>query len=120
MAIRISRITISHCIGILFLLLQLGLVINARFAPERFFCWAPYDSHVQFKTSVEINGKFLTLEEAEKRYKYKMGGWEQRSIYNIFSIISQYEKTYGKNDDARVTIIYSINGHQEKVWDLKP
>ena len=64
MAFWISRITISHCIGILFLLLQLGLVINARFAHERFFCWAPYDSHVQFKTSVEINGKFLTLEEA--------------------------------------------------------
>ena len=60
------------------------------------------------------------MEEAEKRYKYKMGGWEQRSIYNIFSIISQYEKTYGKNDEARVTIVYSINGHQEKVWNLKP
>ena len=49
-----------------------------------------------------------------------MAGWEQRSIYNIFSIISQYEKTYGKNEDARVTIVYSINGHQEKVWNLKP
>ncbi|WP_431132501.1 hypothetical protein [Psychroserpens mesophilus] len=106
-------------IGILFLLLQVGSIAYARFIPERFFCWAPYDSHIKFEVFVTINGKKLTPEETYARYKYKMNGWEQRSIDNIFSLISQYERTYGKDDHAQVLMIYSINGHEEKEWRYK-
>ena len=105
--------------GILFLGLQLGCIIYARFVPERFFCWAPYDSHTKFETFVTINGKTLSQEEAENRYGYKMKGWEQRSIDNIFSLIKQYELTYGKNDMADVTVLYSTNGKPEKEWRLQ-
>ncbi|MBR9844772.1 MAG: hypothetical protein GYB35_01050 [Algicola sp.] len=103
-------------IGILFLLLQVGSVIYARFIPERFFCWAPYDTHVKFEVFVTIDGKTLSPEDTEARYKYKMKGWEQRSIDNIFSLISQYENTYGKADNAKVLMTYSINGHEEQEW----
>ncbi|WP_299271790.1 hypothetical protein [uncultured Psychroserpens sp.] len=105
--------------GILFLLLQVGAVVHARFIPERFFCWAPYDSHTKFETFVTINGKTLSQQEAEARYKYKMKGWEQRSIDNIFSLISQYEDTYGKTDNAQVIVKYSTNGHEEQEWIYK-
>ncbi|WP_298904401.1 hypothetical protein [uncultured Psychroserpens sp.] len=105
--------------GILFLLLQVGAVVHARFIPERFFCWAPYDSHTKFETFVTINGKTLSQQEAEARYRYKMKGWEQRSIDNIFSLISQYEDTYGKTDNAQVIVKYSTNGHDEKEWIYK-
>lgn len=109
MKIRVS-------IGVIFLLLQAGSIAYARFIPERFFCWAPYDSHIKFEVFVTIDGKKLTSEETIARYKYKMRGWEQRSIDNIFSLISQYERTYGKADNAQVLMIYSINGHEEKEW----
>lgn len=106
--------------GLLFLLLQVGGIIYARFVPERFFCWAPYDSHTLFETFVTIDGKTLTQQEAETRYQYKMKGWEQRSIDNIFSLISQYEDTYGKDDNAKVVVKYATNGHSQKEWVYKP
>lgn len=106
-------------IGILFLLLQIGSIVYARFIPERFFCWAPYDQHTNFKVFVTLDDKTLTTEQAVARYKYKMSGWEQRSIDNIFSLISQYEQTYGKEENASVLVKYSTNGHEEKEWTFK-
>lgn len=105
-------------IGILFLSLQFASIVYARFIPERFFCWAPYDSHTLFEVFVTIDGRTLSLQETEKRYGYKMKGWEQRSIDNVFSLIKQYERTYGKDDHAEVKVIYSTNGHPEKEWKL--
>jgi hypothetical protein len=106
-------------IGILFISIQLASIIYARFIPERFFCWAPYDSHTLFEVFVTIDSKTLSQQETEKRYGYKMKGWEQRSIHNIFSLVKQYERTYGKKDNASVIIIYSTNGHPKKTWKLK-
>ena len=103
-------------IGILFLLLQVAAIIYARFIPERFFCWAPYDVHTKYQVFVSIDERNLTNEEIESRYGYKMKGWEQRSIFNVISLISQYERTYGKSDNADVYMIYSINGHPEEKW----
>ena len=103
-------------IGIIFLVLQLGSIAYARFIPERFFCWGPYDEHTKFEVIVTIDGDTLSPEETEARYKYKMKGWEQRSIHNIISLISQYERTYGENDNAQVLMRYSKNGHPEKEW----
>lgn len=106
--------------GIIFIAIQFGLVIYAKFIPERFFCWAPYDSHTKFETIVKINDQTLTPEEAASRYGYKMKGWEQRSINNVFMLIEQYEHSYGKEDQANVKMIYSTNGHPEQIWTLKP
>ncbi|WP_323789237.1 hypothetical protein [Psychroserpens sp.] len=106
-------------IGLLFILLQVGSMVYARFIPERFFCWAPYDTHVNFEVFVTIDGKTLTPKATEARYRYKMKGWEQRSIDNIFLLISRYESTFGKADNAQVLMVYSINGHEEKEWRFK-
>lgn len=106
-------------IGVLFLLLQVGGIIYARFIPERFFCWAPYDIHTKFEVFVTIDGQELSNSEIESRYRYKMKGWEQRSIHNIISLISQYERTYGQSDNAEVYMIYAINGHPEQKWTYK-
>ena len=105
-------------IGLLFIAMQIASVTYARFIPERFFCWAPYDIHTKFKVNVTIDGELLSPQEAEIRYKYKMEGWEQRSIDNIFSLIKQYESTYGKRDNASVEVIYSENGKPEEIWRL--
>lgn len=106
-------------IGILFLMVQVALIVYARFIPERFFCWAPYDIHTKFEVFVTIDGKVLSNEDVESRYGYKMKGWEQRSIHNVISLISQYERTYGKYDNAEVNMVYAINGHPEQKWTFK-
>jgi len=106
-------------VGILFLLLQVGSIVYARYIPERFFCWAPYDQHTKFQVFVTIDGQTLSSDESKARYKYKMKGWEQRSIHNIFSLISQYEQTYGLDDNAQVKMIYSTNGNDEQEWIFK-
>ena len=107
-----------YVIGVVFLLLQVGSIIYARFIPERFFCWAPYDEHSHFEISVKISGNALSKYEVKQRYKYHAIGWESRAIHNVFNLIEQYEKTYGSNDKAQVTVKYSTNGHKEKIWIL--
>ena len=105
-------------IGLIFIALQVASIFYARCIPERFFCWGPYDNHTQFEVFVEINGQLLSSEQAEDRYQYKMKGWEQRSIYNIFSLITQYEATYGRQDNAKVKVVYATNGHPKQEWNL--
>lgn len=106
-------------ISSLFIVIQIALIIYARFIPERFFCWAPYDIHTKFEVNGNINGEDVGTKELSWRYGYRMQGWEQRSIYNVFSIIKQYETTYGKEDIVEVKVNYSVNGHQEQVWQFK-
>ncbi|MBO6880782.1 hypothetical protein [Winogradskyella sp.] len=103
-------------IGILFIISQIVLIIYAKFVPERFFCWAPFDEHTYLDIDVEVNGKLLTKKEIAKRYRYKSKGWEPRSINNVFSIIRQYESTYGKEDNASVKVKYATNGNEERIW----
>lgn len=106
----------NRILGIAFLALQLVLIGYARFIPERFFCWAPFDEHTRIKTSVRIDHKYLTPEEIKRRYHYQVNGWEVRDIHNVFDIIKSYEETYGKKDNAQVIVNYSVNGHSEKEW----
>ncbi|MAX71353.1 MAG: hypothetical protein CMC76_09680 [Flavobacteriaceae bacterium] len=103
-------------IGVVFLLLQLASIIYARFIPERFFCWAPYDEHTHYSINVTIDGQTLSKNQIKQRYHYRPEGWETRSIDNVFSIVQQYEDTYGKNDQAKVEIRYNTNGNSEQIW----
>ena len=93
-------------------------MVYARFVPERFFCWAPYDQHTHYSISVVVNGESLSAKAVTNRYRYQVSAWEPRCISNIFSIVEQYESTYGENDNAEVEITYSTNGHPEQKWKL--
>ncbi len=108
----------NYIIGTVFLFLQIGSIFYARFIPERFFCWAPFDQHTYMEIQVTINNNELSEIEILKRYRYKAKGWEPRSIDNVFNIIEQYERTYGLHEDAEVFIKYSTNRHQEENWKL--
>lgn len=103
----------------MFIIAQIISLAVARFIPERFFCWAPYDEHTYINVNVEINGEQLTKKEIKKRYRYEAEGWEPRSIHNVFNIIEQYESTYGRNDNTKVLVKYSTNGYKELTWRLK-
>jgi hypothetical protein len=107
---------IRKTIGIAFLFAQCGSVLVARFIPERFFCWAPYDEHTSLETRVIIGDSELDAKEVNARYRYLVNGWEPRAIHNVFNIIQQYETTYGAGDSAEVIVTYSKNGHPQQTW----
>lgn len=103
-------------LGWLFLLLQVVFIFYARFIPERFFCWAPYDEQTSYEISVTVDGKELSVDEVGKRYRYGHKRTESRTIHNLFSMVRQYETTYGVHDHAEVKIVYSTNGHKKMTW----
>jgi len=105
-----------HLAGVLFLGLQVLSIAYARTVPERFFCWAPYDERSSYRISVLLEGRTLDVKEVAARYRYYPRGWEPRSINNVISIVRQYERTYGRDDGAEVTIHYQTNGHAEQLW----
>jgi hypothetical protein len=104
-------------LGIAVLLIQVGLIIYARFIPERYFCWAPYDQCTQYSIEVSISGKPLEKGELWNRYRINPDDWDARSAANIISIVQRFESTLGTKDNARVTIHYTTNGHPERQWD---
>lgn len=108
--------SVRKTIGILFLVAQCGSVALARFIPERFFCWAPYDEHTSIQTVVKLGATELSPKQVAERYRYVLNGWEVRSIHNALNIIEQYETTHGAGDSAEVTVKYSRNGHPTRIW----
>jgi hypothetical protein len=105
-----------HGVGIAFLGLQLLAIIHARFVPERFFCWGPYDEHSRYWIDVTIDGKPLPAEEISERYRYESSGWEVRRMRNVISIVRQYETSYGHADNALVTVSHEVNGRPLETW----
>ena len=59
----------------MFIIAQIISLAVARYIPERFFCWAPYDEHTYINVNVEINGKqyvsFLSTGGNYHNYKNK-------------------------------------------------
>ena len=105
-----------HWAGIVFLTAQVLSIAYARFIPERFFSWGPYDEHTRYTIDVQIDGQPLSGHEISARYRYNAGGWEVRAIHNVISLVRQYEMTYGHADQARVTVTYVVNGRPQETW----
>ncbi len=108
-------------IGMVFLVLQLSMVIYAHFVPWRWFCWAPNDYMTEYKLDVIIAGRTLTRQEV--LHRYRLPGYEfpefaviESPPANLIAMLTQYERTYGRNDYARVVLKYRANGREEKQW----
>jgi len=106
-------------IAIIFLSLQLASVVYARFTPRRYFCWAPNDYVVEYRVEVKVHGRSLTPEEVNARYhsRPKYEGRVEHPAEHLMDTIEQYERTYGRNDQAEVHMTWKYNGHPElKHW----
>ena len=101
---------------IIFFSLQLIGIIYARFTGVRYFCWAPYDQISVYEIEVRLSHGLLTDEEIKSRYQIPAKSRENRSIQNIISLIEQYEKSYGKHENAIVRLIYNTNGKPTEIW----
>ncbi|HTM49525.1 MAG TPA: hypothetical protein VL285_12615 [Bryobacteraceae bacterium] len=103
-------------VGAAILLFQLAMIVNARFVPARYFCWAPYDIQTDYRLDVTIGGRELTAAEIRRRYRRAKVGSDNRSFRNLMDIVEQYERTYGAADHAQVRMRYRVNGKEEQEW----
>ncbi|WP_111671760.1 hypothetical protein [Algoriphagus litoralis] len=101
-----------------FFLIQLIGIIYSRFMEERYFCWAPFDQISLYEIKSTVNGVVFSPEEIKSRYNLQGNGRENRSIHHVFSIIKQYEESYGKEDKVVVKVIYSTNGKAKEEWNF--
>ena len=106
--------------GTIFLIWQLGMIAYARFVPTRYFCWAPCDTQTAYELKVSIEDRELSPQEIRARYRRPAKGRDNRSPHHVMDIVRQYEETYGRGDDARVVMTYSVNGHPEEQWKWPP
>lgn len=100
----------------IFFLVQVVGIIYSRFLEEKYFCWAPFDQISVYEIKAEINGVELSAEEIRNRYNLQRVGRENRSIHNVFSILRQYEESYGNQDIAEVKVTYWTNGKEQEEW----
>lgn len=112
--------SIGTVVAIGFLLLQLTMVVRARFVDARSFSWAPYTTQVDYWLEVEVAGRRLSDDEVSSRYRLWLWGFgrESHGAQDLIDVIDQYERTYGRWDDARVRLEYSVNGRpvRERRW----
>ncbi len=104
---------------LLILLLFFGQVIgiiNGQLSKPKFFAWSPYDEISYYKIEGILNGEKLTKDDISNRYRISAIGRQNRSIYNIISIVRQYETSYGLAEPAKIEISYIVNGHKKSTW----
>jgi hypothetical protein len=71
---------------------------------------------VSYGISVQVNGRLLSPPEIKRRYRLPANGVYQNIAAHLIDNLRQYEMTYGRNDHARVRLMYSTNGNQEQEW----
>ncbi len=101
----------------LFLLLaQVMMIVFARFHPMRYYCWAPYDSQNEYEIQTELDGRSLSRDELEERYRLAPTAVNPRAISQVTDVVSYVERVYHPDERARVIITYRTNGGPEQVW----
>ena len=103
-------------LGIIYLVAQLGLIVYARFIPERYFCWAPHDMQTEFEFTAFVNGRELNENEIYQRFQMHKKDRNARAAANVKDVIVQHSRTYGKNDESLVIMNYTINGIPQEPW----
>jgi hypothetical protein len=103
-------------VGIVFLSLQLGSFVYARFVPSRWLAWAPNDYAVDYSLRVQVQGRVLSNFDAEQRYGLPAKSLYENPPQNIMDIVRQYEHTYGKEDRAEAVLFYRLNGGPAQQW----
>ena len=104
-------------LGAVLLAFQIGMIVYARFAPSRYFCWAPMDSQNLFSIRVVINERELSKNEIMLRYRQPQQGGNWQSIQHVKDKFQQYEETYGRTDNAKVEMTYTVNDGKEQFWE---
>ena len=95
---------------------QLLGIVAMRFSDLRYFCWAPYDEITQFDISVTIDGRELSDDAVQRRYRLPHASRDNRSWAHVPAIIAHYERTWGRHDGAVAEYRFRVNGGVVRLW----
>ncbi|HVS02192.1 MAG TPA: hypothetical protein VMT16_05440 [Thermoanaerobaculia bacterium] len=109
------RPTLREVVGAIFLLLQVGFIVRARFDPDRYFCWAPHDAQNEYLVEAVVGGRTLRPGEIAARYRMAQRGVDPRAIEHVFDVIRHYEGRVAA-EPAAVVVRYRTNGGEPRVW----
>ena len=108
--------SLRYRIGVAFLATQAILVGHGLLSEGKHFGWAPHTTQVSYELDVEVDGRSLSERDIRRRYHLPFYGWEAHSYRNLIDLLLQYERTYGKDDQTRLVLRYSVNGHSPETW----
>ncbi|HET9449636.1 MAG TPA: hypothetical protein VFO83_02075 [Aggregicoccus sp.] len=110
--------------GLVLAQLAFMCVTHLSGSPYRFFVWAPNDYSRDYVISAQVNGRTLSSEELEQRYRLSgpsnsfesyRGFYEDPPVH-LTQYLRMVEQKYGGQDSARITLRYTLNGHDPVVW----
>ena len=108
-------------IPILLFLFQIGAIIYTRFAPTRYFCWAPFDTQTDYVAIAVVNGHQLNAAEFRQRYRRPKRGFDNRSPQHVIDMLQQVEeKRAAFGDHATISMKYRVNGKELREWQWPP
>ena len=107
---------LRFAIGLGLLVAQVVLIVVARFHPERYFCWAPYDAQIEYAISTRIDGTQLSPDEIERRYRLPAESFNPRMINQVTDVVAHVEQYYYPADDVQVRVSYRTNGGGLQEW----
>lgn len=116
MGIAFETTTLRRLGGLCLLLLQIVSVVHARFVSSRWLAWAPNDYALDYRLHVNVDGRGLSGDEIGKRYHLPPQGLYENPAQNLIDMVSQRERTYGRNDHAEVVLQYQPNGGEVQEW----
>jgi hypothetical protein len=134
MKLRLSRLTVAVAIAAVILLAQVAINVWQHFGDARYFAWAPNDYLVTYDLQVSVGGRRLSTEEIQSRYRLDLSsrlGDEidarvglskvERYVFEdppqeLKDRIRRFEEARGKQDAARVRLVYQLDGGREQTW----
>jgi len=115
-----NKIPLRLLFGGLLLIVQLGMIVFARFTEARYFCWAPHDVQNEFILEVTLDGQKLSAEDIFKRYRIPKKSTDPRSIQHVKDALKKYELIYSKDNPAKIVMNYNRNGVEQESWRWPP
>ncbi|WP_299438077.1 hypothetical protein [uncultured Aquimarina sp.] len=110
---------VKHIIGITYLLLQLGLIISARFNSNRYFVWAPHDIQTEYFLEVYSFQKKLNDLKIKERYGLSSHGWIDLPANHLIKFITEYERIHPDSGTDSILLKYNVNGKNWSTWSYE-
>lgn len=95
---------------------QLVMMTRARFDDARYFSWAPHDSQNEYVIEVRSEGRKLSDEVVEARYRIPPRGVDPRAIAHVIRLVQQYEAENDPDGSLEVRVRWRTNGGPERSW----
>jgi hypothetical protein len=102
--------------GLSFLLAQGLVVILATHSADAPASIIPLDSQTSYQLYVTVDGRSLTRDETQKRYRLTTRDLTSLTPEGLRKIIRDCERSYYKNEPAYVRLHTQYNGGSKETW----